>query len=108
MLSNALSSGKTPESILNGDAVQMASQLKISIRTHCRVVAIDQPGCAVTLVDGEKIFYDQLVLALGADQVHLPLLGDGIEKSNAVVPMFGIFRTSSSKDCCCSKLTTFW
>jgi len=80
MLSNALSSGRTPESILNGDAVQMASQLKISIRTHCRVVAIDQPGCAVTLVDGEKIFYDQLVLALGADQVHLPLLGDGIEK----------------------------
>lgn len=80
MLSNALLSGKTPESILNGDAVQMASQLKISIRTHCRVVAIDQPGCAVTLVDGEKIFYDQLVMALGADQVHLPLLGNGIEK----------------------------
>lgn len=80
MLSNALSSGKTPESILNGDAVQMASQLKISIRTCCRVVAIDQPGCAVTLVDGEKIFYDQLVLALGADQARLPLLGDSIEK----------------------------
>lgn len=80
MLSNALSTGRTPESILNGNAVQMASQLKIIIRPHCRVVAIDEPGYAVTLVDGEKISYDQLVLALGADQVHLPLLGDGVEK----------------------------
>ncbi|WP_394809281.1 NAD(P)/FAD-dependent oxidoreductase [Nitrosomonas sp.] len=78
MLSNALSSGKTPESILNSDAVQMASQLKISIRPHCRVAAIDQPGCAVILAGGEKIFYDQLVLALGADQVSLPLSGDGV------------------------------
>ena len=80
MLSNALSSGKTPESILNSDAVQMASQLKITIYPHCRVTAIDQPGGAVILVGGEKIFYDQLVLALGADQVSLPLSGDGVAK----------------------------
>ncbi|MBY0484931.1 FAD-dependent oxidoreductase [Nitrosomonas sp.] len=80
MLSNALSSGKNPESILNSDAVQMASQLKITIRPHCRVTAIDQPGGAVILVGGEKIFYDQLVLALGADQVSLPLSGDGVAK----------------------------
>ncbi|MDV6346336.1 FAD-dependent oxidoreductase [Nitrosomonas sp. Is35] len=78
MLSNALSSGKTPESIVNGDATQMASQLKISIRPHCRVSAIDQAARAVTLADGEKIPYSQLVLALGADQVHLPLSGDGV------------------------------
>lgn len=80
MLSNALASGKAPEFLLNSDAVQMASQLKIFIRKHCRVAAIDQAERAVTLVDGERIFYDQLVLALGADQIRLPLLGDGIEK----------------------------
>ena len=80
MLSNALSSGKTPASILNSDAVQMASQLKILIRSYCRVAAIDQSEGAVTLADGEKIFYDQLVLALGADQVRLPLQGDGVAK----------------------------
>ncbi len=80
MLSNALSSGKNPESILNSDAVQMSSQLKITIYPHCRVTAIDQPGGAVILVGGEKIFYDQLVLALGADQVSLPLSGDGVAK----------------------------
>lgn len=78
MLSNALSSGKTPESIVNGDAVQMAAQLKISIRPHCRVSAIDQATRVVTLADSEKISYSQLVLALGADQVRLPLSGDGV------------------------------
>ena len=78
MLSNALSTGKTPESIVNGDAAQMASQLRISIRPHCRVGAIDQAAREVTLADGEKIIYNQLVLALGADQVHLPLSGDGV------------------------------
>lgn len=80
MLSNALSSGKTPDSILNGDAAQMAAQLKISIRPHCRVIAIDPAGCAVALADGEKIGYDRLVLAVGADQIHLPLSGDGVAK----------------------------
>jgi len=79
MLSNALSTGKTPDSILNGDAAQMASQLKISIRPHCRVTAIDPARCAVT-ADGEKIDYGRLVLALGADQIHLPLSGDGVAK----------------------------
>lgn len=80
MLSNALSFGKTPAAIINSDAVQMASQLKIFIRPHCRVTAIDQSESVVTLVDGERIFYDQLVLALGADQVRLPLQGDGVAK----------------------------
>lgn len=80
MLSNALSSGKTLDSILNGDAAQMASQLKISIRPHCRVTAIDPTGYAVTLTDGEKVGYDRLVLAVGADQIHLPLSGDGVAK----------------------------
>jgi rubredoxin-NAD+ reductase len=80
MLSNALSSGKTPASILNSDASQMASQLKIIIRPYCRVTFIDPSENAVTLIDGEKVFYDQLVLALGADQIRLPLQGNGIEK----------------------------
>lgn len=76
MLSNALSTGKTPESIINSNAEQMAAQLKISIRPYCRVAAIVQSGRIVTLTDGEKISYDRLVLALGADQIRLPLAGN--------------------------------
>ena len=80
MLSNALASGKAPESIITGDTAQMASQLKISIRPHCRVAVINQPKQTITLTDGEEVAYDQMVLALGADQVRLPLSGSGVEK----------------------------
>jgi len=80
MLSNALSTGKTPQSILNSDAVHMASQLKISIRAYCRVIAINQSKNTLTLANGEEIFYDQLVLALGADQIRLPLQGNAVAK----------------------------
>lgn len=94
MLSNALLSGKTPTSLLSSDAAQMASQLKILIRSHCRVTAIDRSDNAVVLADGEKIFYDQLVLALGADQIRLPLEGDGVTKILAVNDLddYQIFR----------------
>ncbi len=80
MLSNALSTGKTPDTILNGDAVKMAGQLKISIRPHCRVTAIDQSNNTIMLDDGEKLSYGQLVMALGADQICLPLEGNAASK----------------------------
>ncbi len=80
MLSNALTTGKTPEIILNGDAVKMAAQLNIFIRSHARVVAIDKSNNRLSLEDGEVISYGQLVLALGADPIRLPLQGDGVSE----------------------------
>jgi len=80
MLSNALSSGKTPDTLLNSDAAQMAAQLKIVIRPYCRVAALDHLKKELILTDGENILYDRLVLALGADQVRLPLSGSGAGK----------------------------
>ncbi|SFP79320.1 rubredoxin-NAD+ reductase [Nitrosomonas cryotolerans] len=80
MLSNALTTGKTPETILSGDAVKMAAQLNISIRSHARVVAIDKSNNRLSLEDGEVISYGQLVLALGADPIRLPLQGDGVSE----------------------------
>jgi len=96
MLSNALASGKTPESILNSDAVQMASQLKICIRPHCRVTHIDPLNNAVILENGEKLSYGQLVLALGADQIRLPLQGNGAAKVLTVNDLddYQIFRNA--------------
>ncbi|SCY31912.1 NAD(P)/FAD-dependent oxidoreductase [Nitrosospira sp. Nsp13] len=79
MLSNALATGKTPLSILNANAEKMAEQLKMTIRSHSRVTAIDPSGKNVTLRDGEKLPYSQLILALGADPVRLPLEGDGVD-----------------------------
>jgi rubredoxin-NAD+ reductase len=77
MLSNALATGKTPDAILNSDAVKMADQLKLTVRPHTRVIAIDRVARSLVLQDGERLPYRQLVLALGADQIRLPLAGDG-------------------------------
>ena len=77
MLSNALATGKTPDAILNSDAVKMADQLKLTVRPHTRVMAIDRSSNSLVLQDGERLPYSQLVLALGADQIRLPLAGDG-------------------------------
>ncbi len=79
MLSNALATGKSPESILNADAVKMAEQLKVTIRPYSRVMAIERSSNTLILQDGEKLSYGQLVLALGADPIRLPLQGDGTE-----------------------------
>lgn len=94
MLSNALVTGKTPEAILNGDATKMASQLNISIRPHCRVTALDTSSNKIVLENGEKLSYGQLVLALGADQVRLPLQGTGIKEILSVNDLddYSLFR----------------
>ena len=60
MLSNALTTGKTPESIINGDADKMASQLNISIRPYKRVIAIDKTRRTITLENNEQLFTTNL------------------------------------------------
>jgi len=80
MLSNALATGKTPAALLNSSAEHMADQMKATIRPYSRVISIDPSNKNLVLQDGEKLNYDQLVLALGADQIRLPLEGDGTEK----------------------------
>jgi len=73
-----LSTGKTPASFLNMDAVKMAEQQKITIHPHTRVAAIESSNNELQLENGKKLRYDQLVLALGADPIRLPLQGDGV------------------------------
>ncbi len=75
MLSNALASKKTPESIPMSTTEQMAAQLDATVRPHTRVTAIEADSHQVRL-GGEVIPYSKLVLALGAKQIRLPLAGD--------------------------------
>lgn len=80
MLSNVLSTGKDPASLLNGDAEKMRSQLKIDIRPNHCVTAIDLAQNVIQSTNGEDVSYDQLILAIGADQIHLPIQGDAVGK----------------------------
>ena len=80
MLSNALAKGKTPDTLLNSNAEHVAEQMKAVMRPYSTVRAINPVNKNIVLQDGEKINYDQLVLALGANQIRLPLEGDGVEE----------------------------
>ena len=78
-LSNALATGKTPASIVTASSEKMAEQLKLTVLPHSRVTAIDPPRKSVTLQNGERLPYSQLILALGADPIRLPLEGACVE-----------------------------
>lgn len=77
MLSNALATGKTPVSIVTASAEKMAEQLKITIRAHTRVETIDPSARTLTFPNGETLSFSQLILAVGADPIRLPLEGEG-------------------------------
>ena len=78
MLSNALAGNKLPEAIPLNSADQMAAQLNAAIRPRSRVSSIDAAHHQIC-VDGATIAYSKLVLALGADQIRIPLSGDAAD-----------------------------
>ncbi len=74
MLSNALALKKSPDTLPMGKAADMQQQLKAEIRAHTLVTAID-PAAHTIAIGAETLKYSKLVLALGADQMRLPLAG---------------------------------
>ena len=78
MLSNALASNKQPEAIPLGSAEQMAAQLNATVRPRTRVTAIE-PGRHGVRIGDETLTYSRLILALGAEQIRLPLAGDAAD-----------------------------
>ncbi|MGQ0687747.1 MAG: NAD(P)/FAD-dependent oxidoreductase [Limnobacter sp.] len=76
MLSNALASGKTAESLVMTPAAKFAEQQKVELVANTTVSALDAAARKVTSTAGE-FDYDNLVLALGADTIKLPIEGDG-------------------------------
>ncbi|MFZ4542384.1 MAG: FAD-dependent oxidoreductase, partial [Rickettsiales bacterium] len=76
MLSNAIASTKTPAAIALNTPEQMAEQLKGAVRAHTRVDAIDTAAHTLK-IGNETLHYSKLVLALGADQIRLPINGSG-------------------------------
>jgi rubredoxin-NAD+ reductase len=83
VISNAYAQGKTPEMLPISDRHKMADQLKAEIRTFTRVTGLDVAAKTVQ-IEGESFVYSQLVLALGADPIHLSLPGGGAGRVMAV------------------------
>jgi len=77
-LSNALAANKTPAAIPLNTPEQMAAQLNATVRTHTRVTAIRTDAHQVKISE-ETLPYSKLVLALGADQIRVPLAGNATD-----------------------------
>ena len=75
MLSTALAGKKEAAQLISTPAEGIASQLGLNILSETDVHAIDSAKQIINTSKGE-ITYRQLVLALGADQIHLPLQGN--------------------------------
>ena len=103
MLSNALAGNKTTATLVMKTADKMATELGASVRPLTEVVSIDAParwvvlrrvaGVGASEVGGaapqaeapagpadETLAYRDLILALGADPIHLPLEGDAADE----------------------------
>ena len=80
MLSNALALGKDARQLLMQDAAQMAAALDATIVDGVAVSAIDSAARTITGADGKITAYRDLVLALGAQPIRLPLAGDAADK----------------------------
>jgi len=75
MLSTALASKKDAAQLISAPQEGMATQLEITILSQTEVNAIDVNGQTINTNQG-SFPYGKLVLALGADQIRLPLQGD--------------------------------
>jgi rubredoxin-NAD+ reductase len=94
MLSNALAGKKPPSAIALNSPEQMATQLNATVRTKTRVTSINAAAHTIHIGD-ETLGYSKLVLALGADQIRLPIIGDAADAIITVNDLddYGRFHT---------------
>ncbi|QWE13116.1 NAD(P)/FAD-dependent oxidoreductase [Polynucleobacter sp. AP-Titi-500A-B4] len=83
MLSTALANKKDAAQLVSTPAEGMATQLNLNILSETDVTAIDSTKQVLTSNKGE-IAYCKLVLALGADQIRLPLQGNAAKEALTV------------------------
>ena len=98
MLSNALASKKTPATLVMKDAAKMAAEINARIVSNTGVQSIDTAAQTLTLSDGEVLPYRDLVLALGADPLRLPIAGDAADTVLSVNDLDDFARFAEALD----------
>lgn len=79
MLSNALAGNKTAAALVMKPAATMATELNATVIANASVKRIDTASRSIELDDGRTLAWRDLVLALGADPIRLPLAGDAAD-----------------------------
>ena len=82
--------GKIPEAQTHtGDAAYF-KRLKVATRFGVRVAAVDPQGRTVSLSDGSKLTFDNLLIATGSSPVHPPIPGADLP---GVQPLWSLAHT---------------
>ena len=99
LLSTALTQKRTPEVLPTSSAIQMAEQLNAKIITQTHVNAI-QPDNKTIIYNDEKLTYDMLVLAVGADTIKPAIMGNAADKLISVNSLeeYSVFRNKLHPD----------
>lgn len=79
MLSNALAGKKTAATLVMKAADKIGAEINAKVLPHSAVEKIDTQGRTLLLNDGQTLPYRDVVLALGADPIRLPLQGDAAD-----------------------------
>lgn len=79
MLSNALAGKKTAATLVMKTADKMAAELNAQVLAQTSVEQIDTAARTLHLSNGNTVVYRDLVLALGADPIRLPLEGNAAD-----------------------------
>ena len=113
-LSNALANARSAEALVQSDAAGMATQLQARVLTRCRVITINTEAQRVHVVPMDNrqtdvacathpsieiIDYAQLVLALGAEPLRLPIAGNAADHIRSVNDLedYRAFRDALSR-----------
>ena len=113
-LSNALANARSAEALVQSDAAGMATQLQARVLTRCRVITINTEEQRVHVVPMDNrqtdvacathpsieiIDYAQLVLALGAEPLRLPIAGNAADHIRSVNDLedYRAFRNALSR-----------
>ena len=98
MLSNALAKNKTANDLPMADAEKMSADLNARILSHTRVVKIDPEQHLVQTNKNHSLKYSQLVLALGASAIRIPIAGNASDNLYSVndLESYATFREAIS------------
>ena len=98
MLSNALAGKKTAATLVMKDAEKMAGEIKARVIGGVSVTGIDTAARTVSLSNGDTLAYRDLVLALGADPIRLPLQGNAADTVLSVNDLDDFARFATALD----------
>ena len=95
MLSTALANKKEAVQLITTSAEGMATQLAITIMSETEVNAINE-GTQILQTSKGAVPYGKLVLALGADQIRIPIEGNAVKEVLTVNDLedYAQFRTA--------------